>query len=296
MEIYNRFKDLFKLRKELNTCKNQVERIESNINKLFQFQNYEMINKGKPTRLNNFELKIFSQNGEDGIILEILKRFENIQGRIVEIGIEDGTECNSANLLINFGWKGLLIEGDEDYAKKANSYYCEKLKLKESVDIKCKFISTRNFSEVLRKSNYHEGIDILSIDVDGVDYWLWESLDSQIRPKLLIIEYNAYLPYDKAITVPDDEGFERYKKHQSGYYFGASLKALEKLGKEKGYSLVGCDSRGVNSFFVADEFLGNRFEVLAAHEAYFPLTSGTKIRPKPEEAFSIVKEMPFVEV
>lgn len=273
-----------------------MERNEASVIKLFQSQNYEMINKGKPIRLNNFEFKIYSQNGEDGIILEILKRVENIQGRIVEIGIEDGTECNSANLLINFGWKGLLIEGNKEYAKKAISYYSEKLKIKENVDVACEFISTKNLSEVLRKSNYHEDIDILSIDVDGVDYWLWESLDKQIRPKLLIIEYNAYLPFDKAITVPNDEGFERYKKHQSGYYFGASLKALEKLGKIKGYSLVGCDSRGVNAFFVADEYVGNRFEVLTALEAYFPLSSGTKIRPKPEEAYSIVKAMPFVEV
>jgi hypothetical protein len=296
MNILNKFKDLFRLRKELNTCKNQIEEIQKRVAKLIQSLNYRELNKGKPAKLNDNEIKVFSQNGEDGIILEIIRRLNSSFGRIVEIGIEDGTECNSANLLINFGWKGLLIEGNKDYANQARNYYGEKLKLKENVEIVEEFVSTKNFSDILIRTGYHREIDILSIDVDGVDYWLWESLVGGIRPKLVVIEYNAYLPVGKAITVPNDEEFQRYKKHPSGFYFGASLAALEKLGKSKGYSLVGCDSKGVNAFFVADEFVGNRFEVLTAPEAYFPLTSGTKIRPKPEEAYSIVKALPFVEV
>jgi hypothetical protein len=296
MNIFNKFKDIFRLRKDLNNCKNQIEESYRKLAKLIQSYKYGELNKGKFVRLSDIEIKVFSQNGEDGIILEIMKSLNKVFGRIVEIGIEDGTECNSANLLINFGWKGLLIEGNKDYARKARDYYTEKLQLPENVKVVEEFVSTKNFSDILISNDYQRNIDILSIDVDGVDYWLWESLEESIRPQLVVIEYNAYLPIEMTITVPNDEKFQRYKKHPSGFYFGASLSAMEKLGRAKGYSLVGCDSKGVNAFFVADEALGNRFEVLTAKDAYFPLTSGAKIRPTPEKAYSIIKNMPFIEV
>jgi hypothetical protein len=137
-------------------------------------------------------------------------------------------------------------------------------------------------------------VDLMSIDIDGVDYWVWSAIES-VRPRVVIIEYNAYLPPEEFRVVEYRPSFRRYEVHPSGFYFGASLEALRALGESRGYCLVGCDSAGANAMFVdSNEAARVGLRALTVREAYYRLTSGRKRRPSPAEAFAQVATMPFV--
>jgi hypothetical protein len=297
MSLVQHIKDFVKLKSQINTLKREFEISRFNQIRLQQALTYQALSRSMHRSLNKYEFQVFSQNGEDGIILEILKRLGEPAGYFVEVGIQDGRECNMANLAINFGWDGLMLEGDSNYAKSAQEYFNQKSSSGAGrVNVQNEFITAENFASLLSANNVPKNLDVLSIDVDGVDYWIWKSLPSEYRPRLVIVEYNAYLPHQRQITVPYEPTFSRYQKHPSGYFFGASLAAFASLGKQKGYSLVACDSKGANAFFVRDENIKGQFAPLTPADAYFPLTSGTKNRPSATEAFELIKNMPFAEV
>lgn len=112
-------------------------------------------------------------------------------------------------------------------------------------------MTVENIERTIEELNIPKSLDILSIDIDGSDYWIWKAINN-INPRIVVIEYNAAFGMNRSVTVPYEPDFDRFKKHKSGYYHGASLKALTKLGKEKGYSFICCDSNGVNAFFIRD--------------------------------------------
>jgi hypothetical protein len=185
----------------------------------------------------------------------------------VEIGVEEGKECNSANLVINFGWNGLFVEADWDEVVKARHYYKHvrgipenRLKIAES------FVTTENVNEVIRENGINGEIDMLSIDIDGNDYWILDAVD--LNPRLIVMEYNASIPPEKSITVPYNPAFNRFDTHYM--YHGASLRALTKLAKKKGYVLVGCDSTGCNAFFVREDLAKGNFKEVSVEEAFYP--------------------------
>lgn len=194
---------------------------------------------------NAYEFSCYSQNGEDGLILYLLARVGVDNHFIVEIGTEDGRECNSANLILNFGWHGCLIEAAEHWAEKAKVYFKEC-----DASDRVKMINTKaepeSINTVLTKAGVPEYVDVLSIDIDSYDYWLWKALEATM-PRIVVIEYNASFGPGRSVTVPYSQTMPA---EQNPMYHGASLTALKRLGERKGYILVGCDNRGVNSFFV----------------------------------------------
>jgi hypothetical protein len=97
---------------------------------------------------------------------------------------------------------------------------------------------------------------LLSIDIDGNDYWTWEAI-TVVNPTIVVIEYNARFGASRSVTVPYRADFVRSRAHYSMIYYGASLTALWALGRRKGYSLVGCNSAGNNAFFVRQDLLGD---------------------------------------
>ncbi len=203
-----------------------------------------------PANLRNHERRVYSQNGEDGIIEEIFRRIGTTNRNFVEFGIEDGTQCNCRNLIENEGWSGLWIEGSPELARAARQRFTA-----WPVQVRNSFVTVDNIVGLLREAAVPSDLDLLSIDIDGNDYWLWEEIARQYAPRVVVIEYNAsvtpgidrVMPYDAAFVW---DGSDRY---------GASLDALERLGKRLGYVLVGCDSNGVNAFFVSRSAAGNAF-------------------------------------
>ncbi len=196
------------------------------------------------------EFSIYSQNGEDGVLLWLLEQTGAESKTFVEIGIEDGRECNTAVLGFLLGWDGLMIEADPVGADSARRLAARLLARKRNrVAIRQSFVTVENINELIAAGGFRGEIGVLSIDVDGVDYWLWEAV-TVVQPRVVVIEYNATFGPDMAVTVPYAPEFSARRAHASGYYHGASLAALERLGRRLGYDLAHVESAGVNAFFV----------------------------------------------
>jgi hypothetical protein len=211
------------------------------------------------------EFKVFSQFGEDGIIQYLIRR-ANIPQHLrtfVEFGVESYAEANTRFLLMNDNWKGLIIDGSEacvDAIRKDPIYWMHDLTAISA------FIDADNINDLIRDAGFTGEVGVLSIDIDGVDYWVWDRLNV-VKPVIVIVEYNSVFGSQRAVAVPYDPTFVRSKAHHSYLYYGCSLKALELLGHRKGYSLVGSNGAGNNAFFVRNDCLNGQ-PALTAAEAY----------------------------
>ena len=203
-----------------------------------------------PECLMNFERKVFSQNGEDGIILEIFNRVGTTDKFFVEFGIQDGTECNTRNLLENHGWSGVWMEGSTELAERA----CQTFS-RFPIKVLARFLTTDNLISCFEEAGVPREFDLLSIDVDGNDYWMWTALGDRFSPRVIVIEYNATFGPRQSWIMPYDPAF----RHDATAYFGASLEAFARLGRDRGYRLIACDSRGINAFFVRNDLVESKF-------------------------------------
>ncbi|MEJ0065405.1 MAG: hypothetical protein WDM85_08105 [Caulobacteraceae bacterium] len=201
-----------------------------------------------PLRLLGAGYQVFSQNQEDGMIAEAFRRIGAASKRFIEFGVQDGLECNSAYLLTQ-GWRGAWIEGSDASAAKARAAFAG-----YPVEVVSRYVTIANADALIAELARGEELDLLSIDVDSIDYWLWRAIVS-VGPRLVVIEYNATWPPLIRKTVADDPAL----RWDGSSYFGASLGALEALGREKGYCLVGCSLAGVNAFFVREDLVGDKF-------------------------------------
>jgi len=213
-------------------------------------------------KINAYERKVYSQNGEDGILREIIRRIGSGSRYFVEFGVEDGIECNTAFLSRAFGWSGLLIEGSpEKFALLERNY--EKYPRVRRMQ---SFITRENIVHLFKQAGVPKEFDLLSIDIDGNDYWIWEAL-GDYKPRVAVIEYNATRPPPERWVIEYNPG---HRWNDDGYT-GASLSSLEALGKRLGYSLVGTDEKGINAFFIRNDLVtASRFPVLGPEAAYHP--------------------------
>ena len=218
-----------------------------------------------PKRLNTSEFQVYSQHGEDGIIEEIFKRLGAHTKLFVEIGVQDGLECNTTYLIIK-GWSGYWLDSSRESMSQINNTFRKPI-LKRQLQCHNVFITAENVQQVLRDAGIPMNFDLLSIDIDGNDYWVWKAL-TDYAPRVAVIEYNAmFRPNVKWVM-------EYNPDHSSAgtSYFGASLKSLELLGRQKGYKLVGCNFHGVNAFFVREDVVGDKFcEPFTAENHYEPI-------------------------
>lgn len=200
-----------------------------------------------PKRLIGNSFKVYSQGREDGMIDEIFRRIGLASRRFVEIGVEDGLECNTAFLLIQ-GWSGVWIEASSPNAARAREYYRG-----YPLEIHNVLVNAENADELVARAAGDDDLDLLSVDVDSNDYWIWERIITQ-RPRVVIIEYNSTLPAPirKVVNYPSPPS-------PNANFFGASLGALVALGEKKGYCLVGCSPEGTNAFFVRSDLVGDHF-------------------------------------
>ena len=288
--------DLYVLAKRLKTSERNQYVLKGTLLK----QQYFSIAAGQEYKLdiNKFEDKAYSQNGEDGILLHIFSKIAVTNRCFVEFGIGDGKECNTANLALNFGWRGLLMDGSEEYVASAKHYYKNelyyKMQLKDrSADVKIAhcFVTVDNINPVLRSNGIEGEIDLLSIDIDGNEYWIWKAITA-ITPRVVVIEYNASMGPRESITVKYDPNFDKHNFVPFNFYYGASLTALTKLARSKGYILVGCDSTGLNAFFVRKDAARGKFTDVSVTEAYFPIARRCRVMNQ-EEQFERLRHYDF---
>ena len=212
-------------------------------------------------QLAEFEWRIFSQNGEDGIIAEIFRRIGPGKRTLVEIGVEDGLQCNTALLVKRSRWGGWMIEGDPARAAQLAHNYRRYRKRLRTVE---KIIDAENVVPLFEELGVPREFDLLSIDVDGNDYWVWQAL-AGYRPRVVVLEFNiAYPPPAEWIIAYDPN-----HRFDNTSYYGASLSSMCELGKELGYAFVGINCNVVNAFFLREDVLpASRFERTRPEDVY----------------------------
>lgn len=215
--------------------------------------------------LKDVTLSVHSQFEEDGILLVLFALLGMTNRQCIELCCGDGIESNSANLILNHGWNGILCDGDPANVGAARRFFrrCRTTKVWPPT-IAHSWLTAENVNSVLEAHGAHPEPDLLSIDVDGNDYWLWKAIDV-ISPRVVVIEINHLWGDDRAVTVPYDPRFQAEFTAHGSDYGGASLPAMIKLGREKGYRLVAVNRVATNAFFVRNELgTGSLPEIEAA--------------------------------
>ena len=219
----------------------------------------------KSTNLSDFEFKIFSQWGDDGIIQFLIKNLDIQNRTFIEFGVEDYSESNTRFLLKNDNWSGFVIDGSKENIEKIRN---QSWFWKYELTTKNAFIDKDNINSLLQESGF-SNVGILSVDIDGNDYHRINTIDfNAINPSILIAEYNSIFGNVRPITVPYRKYFLRTKAHFTNLFFGASLPALVYLAEEKGYSLVGCTLSGNNAYFVRNDLLTSKIQKIDMNEAF----------------------------
>lgn len=212
--------------------------------------------------INEFEARTSSQNGEDGILAEIARRLGIRTGFFVEFGVQDGSVCNTA-LLAADGWAGVYIEADAACSERLRQRYASSTRVKTIQE----FVTAENIADIFARAGVPLEFDVLSIDIDGNDYWVWRAL-SAYKPRIVVIEYNAeHAPPERWVMKYDPA--HRWDKTT---YYGASLASFAALAETMGYALVGTEKTGVNAFFIRQDLVrAGGFRALTAAEAYHPV-------------------------
>lgn len=203
-----------------------------------------------PKRLERHGFKSFSQNDEDGILQEIFRRIGTAGRTFIEFGVQDGLQ-NNTRLLLYQGWRGLWIEADHHACKKMHDTFAAELAA-GTLQLQEAFVSAGNIGGLIESARLGE-LDLLSIDIDGNDYWIWDAI--AIQPRVVVIEYNAkFRPPAKWVMQ-----YNPQHRWNSSDYHGASLESLNELARKKGYTLVGSCFAGVNAFFVRNDLVQQHF-------------------------------------
>lgn len=252
----NRLFELINLKPEKNLHKQLIllAQMQSKVNKdITQLED-----------LSEVEFSVFSQWGEDGIIDWLISQMPNVPKTFVEFGVENYNEANTRLLLQLRNWQGLVIDGSELNIQEIK---CQDIYWKYNLTAKCAFVDKYNINSLLKDNCFTGEIGLLSIDIDGNDYWVWQAITC-VNPYIVVIEYNAVFGDILPVTIPYHSDFFRTSAHHSNLYFGASLPALIQLGREKGYKFIGTSSSGVNAFFVRDDLASMVLKKICSISAY----------------------------
>jgi hypothetical protein len=234
---------------------------------LGQIQTFLNNQRSSITSLHEVEFQVFSQWGDDGIIQYLINKVDIPNKTFIEFGVENYRESNTRFLLINNNWSGLVIDGS-----KTNIDYIKKDIVSWAFDIHAEhaFITKENINNIISKflnKGYNSEIGILSIDIDGNDFWIWKEIDV-VKPIIVITEYNAVFGNEKSWTIPYKDDFYRLDYSKSYQYWGASLKAFYDLADKKGYYFVGCNSNGNNAYFIRKDKIGNYLKPINYKEGF----------------------------
>jgi len=213
-------------------------------------------------RLEPFGFKVYSQNDEDGIIEEIFRRIGVEKGTFLEIGVENGLECNTL-YLIHKGWSGYWVEGNKAHKTRIFEKFNSIIK-NGKLGVLVDFVHPENFLEIYQRMDFQEKEpDFLSIDIDGNDIYLLEALPC--RPKVICIEYNAkFRP-----NIEKKPVYSRNYFWKGTDYSGSSLLSITKQADALGYQLVATNITGANAFYVRKDLVGEKFPKDYSAEALY---------------------------
>jgi hypothetical protein len=293
----NMIKVIEKIKLVLLQLANLTDRVES-LQQAIGRVEMRQLALANSNNIHDNEAKVFSQWGEDGIIQFLINRVPIEHKTFVEFGIGSYSECNTRFLLKNNNWSGLVIDGSPQYIKRLKQ---DALYWQYNLKCECAFITKDNINKIISGKNITGDIGILSIDIDGNDYWIWQAIDC-IQPRIVICEYNSLFGSEKNVTTIYDDQFSIDKVHFSGLYWGASIGAFNYLAQQKGYSLVGSNTAGNNIFFVRNDVLGDIpvYTPQKAHvKSQFKISrnqEGDLSFLENEDSLNLIEDMPLYEV
>ena len=246
-KLINLFKKLYELDVILDYIRQSLGRIESR----------QLIHSTNSFPI-DYEFKVYSQSGEDGIIQYLVSQVDIQNTTFIEFGVENYIEANTRFLALNNYWSGLIIDGNPEnieFIKRDPIYW------RCNIKAECSFITKDNINDIFARNGMNGEIGLLSIDIDGNDYWVWKAINDKINPAIIVAEYNSFFGAERKVTVPYDPNFIRTNAHYTKIYYGASIAALTTLAQERGYKLVASNKSGNNIFFVREDLMGNLKEM-----------------------------------
>lgn len=246
---------------------------------------FSILDRKNYSKLSDLELKVFSQFGDDGIIQYLTHHLELKKRTFIEFGVGDYFESNTRFLLQKDNWSGFVMDGStKNMARLKHAYFF----WRHDLYAQASFITRDNIVRLLQPhiSRWEGDPDLLHIDLDGNDYWIWKQLS--VRPSILILEYNGTFGIDRSISVPYRDDFNRTKAHYSNVYWGASLKALHTLSHGKGYRFVGCNSAGNNAYFIHQDRMNPYVREVTLEDGY--------VEPKYRESRNASGELNFLSI
>jgi hypothetical protein len=212
-----------------------------------------------PERLISQRFHMYAQNEEDGLVLALMKEGGIKHRTLIEIGCGHNGG-NSGFLARELGFRGLMVDGDQDKTARARRVFNS-----DRMAIETAFVTREGVNELIASHGITGEIDFLSIDIDGNDAWIWDAIDI-VDPRVVSVEYNSLLGPEHAVSIAYDGDFDRHHVGVKGYY-GVSLRGLEVLATYKGYRLVVCEPRGTNAFFLRDD-VAPHVPAIAAADAF----------------------------
>lgn len=257
----------------------QLRHLQSGIDGLVRAAYIDPASLPYPERLTAGRFRLLSQNQEDGILWSLFQQIGTTTKTFVELG-SGATGGNAAMLAGEFGWTGLLVEGDQGKVEYAGRRFPRATAV-------CAWITPETVNDLLTQHGYTGEVDLLSVDVDGVDYWVWQAI-TVCSARLVMLEYNSMFGPDRAVTVPYDPKFNR-RDHRFCYY-GASLAAMTQLSATKGYRLVAVEPTGVNAFFLRNDVAPEIPACDPAHVYRIPDKYNELIREKQLDVFKWARE------
>ena len=289
------YKSLLNLLVRLSRTDRTLDEIKINQGRLLALQ-LRTIQTG---RLADYEFKVFSQSGEDGILQFLTSNLAIPNKTFIEFGVEDFSESNCRFLMMKDSWSGFVMDGSASNIRRleATYYYW-----RHNLRARAAFVTRETVVSLLEESQFDKNVGILSVDIDGMDYHVLSEL-GRWTPCILIVEYNALFGLERAVTVPYSASFRRTKAHYSNLYYGASLRAFEHLARQRGYAFVGTNSTANNAFFVRRDLLNTQVREKPVLEAppFAPFREGRdqKGRPtfsSPSDGRKAISELPLTDV
>ncbi len=241
----------------------QKSSVDSKVSQQILLNQYKL--QTTPRKIDDSSISVFSQDNEDGILLQIFSIIGFGNKKFIEIGAGNGTMfSNCANFCVNFGFNGIFIDTDEQKLNEGISYYknCFSTYLLQPKFVR-EFVSKDNINSIIDKNFSGKTLDLLSIDIDGNDYWVLKNLES-VRPRVLVLEINPFFGKE-SVTVKYNPSFHLENINQKAY--GMSATAAIELCKQKEYKLVATNSKGFNLFFVDDQE-ASAFEIISPNEIF----------------------------
>ncbi|TDH27022.1 hypothetical protein EXU57_09485 [Segetibacter sp. 3557_3] len=242
-------------------------------------------------RFTDVGFKVYSQFEEDGILLYIFSVIGTTNKQVVEICAGDGIQCMAANLVINHGWTGLLFDGDAAAVEQGNRFF----RSNQSTWLyppafRQAWITRENINQLITNNGFMGEIDLLSLDIDGNDYHIMEAI-TVVKPRVIICETHNVIPAHLALTIPYKSDFNMSSEVHHEFR-GASLLAMQKLLKTKGYRLVGGHRYGFNALFISEGVGTEYFPEVSVASVY----DNAYTRHRMSTAWPGIKDLPWVSV